>query len=132
MEGPVKCQTCEKDIVGKYYQSNGKPLCIDCHKSAAPNCFKCKKPCFHQSITGGDGNPYHPDCFVCAKCNKNLANMEYVPHQGMSYHKDCYQQEFGLVCTQCGGYIEGPYCQNGDDKIHEKCLDRYKKTKGMK
>ena len=73
---------------------------------------------------------YHPYCFTCDKCKGSLEHEAFVPHEGKVYHNKCYVQDFAKLCAQCGGYIEDSYMENGDDMIHEKCIEKYKKSKG--
>lgn len=63
---------------------------------------------------------WHLWCFTCHKCGCLLSG-EYMGRDGVPYCEKDYQNEFGVSCAGCGGYITGKVLQAGEKHYHPQC-----------
>jgi len=74
-------------------------------------CARCGQPITATYVTAM-GKTWHPEHFTCAKCGKALANEKFVEKEGKPYCTADYLKLFGLKCSVCGQYIDGPYIED--------------------
>eukprot|EP00112_Aurelia_sp_Birch-Aquarium-sp1_P012577 Seg2645.3 transcript_id=Seg2645.3/GoldUCD/mRNA.D3Y31 product="Actin-binding LIM protein 1" protein_id=Seg2645.3/GoldUCD/D3Y31 len=63
---------------------------------------------------------WHLWCFTCNKCGCLLSG-EYMGRDGVPFCEKDYQDEFGVSCAGCGGFITGKVLQAGEKHYHPQC-----------
>eukprot|EP00794_Sanderia_malayensis_P005528 gene5528-6213_t len=104
------CDNCIQDIENEMQQSPTiESTCAGCGSEIKSG----------QALLALDSQ-WHLWCFTCHKCGCLLSG-EYMGRDGVPYCEKDYQDEFGVTCAGCSGYITGKVLQAGEKHYHPQC-----------
>ncbi|KAM6434403.1 filamin-binding LIM protein 1 [Liasis olivaceus] len=116
------CRTCQGALAGqRYYQKEGRPLCVPCYQKTLEKCGACRALILSE-IVWALGRGYHPECFTCVACGREIGNDTFAVDDDNKVHclPDFYRK-FASVCGACEKLIIP--C-DGRDTYKIECLGR--------
>ncbi|MFC1742956.1 hypothetical protein ACFL35_03100 [Candidatus Riflebacteria bacterium] len=119
----LKCQFCERRILGKYILIKRVSLHIRCFKKL-PRCDYCKNPFLKNEEKTIVGNhTYHTVCHsrivLCGYCQKPIIAGSYFKYREKSFHEKCVKKI--PLCDLCGRPITGDWIKKSGQKYHLDC-----------
>ncbi|XP_061457210.1 filamin-binding LIM protein 1 isoform X4 [Rhineura floridana] len=114
------CRTCHGALAGqRYYQKEGRPLCVTCYQNTLEKCGKCHALILNQ-IVRAMGHGFHPECFICVVCGRAIGDETFAVGDDEAVHclEDFYRR-FASVCGAC----ERPIIpSDGKDSYKIECM----------
>uniref|UniRef100_A0A670J3N4 Filamin binding LIM protein 1 n=1 Tax=Podarcis muralis TaxID=64176 RepID=A0A670J3N4_PODMU len=96
------CRTCHSALVGqRYYQKEGRPLCVTCYQNTLEKCRKCQALIVNQ-IVRAMGHGFHPECFTCVVCHRAIGDEVFAVGDDDAVHcLDDFYRKYASVCSAC-------------------------------
>ncbi|XP_063001091.1 filamin-binding LIM protein 1 isoform X2 [Elgaria multicarinata webbii] len=116
------CRKCNCTLTGqRYYQKEGRPLCLACYQNTLEKCAMCQALILNQ-IVWAMGNGYHPECFTCVACGRAIGDETFAVGDNNEVHcLDDFYRKFAPVCGAC----EKPIIpKEGRDSYRIECMGR--------
>ncbi|KAJ6656794.1 hypothetical protein lerEdw1_003125 [Lerista edwardsae] len=121
--GCFTCRRCHCALAGqRFYQKEGRPLCVGCYKSTLEKCARCQALILDHLVRAV-GSAYHPECFTCVACGRSIGDEAFAVDAEAGVHclPDFYRK-CASVCCAC----EQPIVPSqGRDSYRIECLGQH-------